>query len=239
MSQRESTNKISIRYRFTLGDGTREVFDLRLDPENFTLISEPPEVIPEWAQLDTHQCGHCPFSTAEHNYCHVAVNLIEIVNRFERLASYARLFVEVMTFERNYSKRTSAQRGISSLMGVMIGASRCPYTDFFKPMVRFHLPFATPEDTIWRATSTYMLAQYFMNREGRPVDFEMKGLNRMYKDIQKMNISLARRLRDACEMDSTVNAVIILDVFARSLPSVIDHSLDKLRPVFEPVLRRW
>ena len=29
-----------------------------------------------------------------------------------------------------------------------------------KPMVRFHLPFATVEETVFRSVSTYLLSQY-------------------------------------------------------------------------------
>ena len=163
---------------------------------------------------------------------------MELVKRFARLSSYDRMFVEVVTDVRIYRKKTSAQRGISSLMGLLIATSDCPLTDFFKPMARFHLPFATGEETIWRATSTYMLAQYFLGKQDGCTDLDMKGLNLIYHNIQKLNSALARRLRGACARDSTINAIIILDAFAQSLPFMIESSLEKIEPFIRPVLKQ-
>jgi hypothetical protein len=219
-------------YRFTLEDGRQEEFSLRLDPGTLTLLGDDPPELPDWSRLSFHRCRECP--SGKEPFCAVAVNLVDLVHRFRRLASYDVLFVEVETPERVYYKKTSAQRGISSLMGLLIAASDCPLTDFFKPMARFHLPFASREETIWRATSTYMLAQYFERRDGRSVDFDLVGLHRIYSDIQDLNIALARRLRAACEQDTPVNAVIILDAFAKSLPLVISSSLEKIRYAFRP-----
>ena len=226
---------LSILYRYTLSDGMQEEFDLRLHPETLTLIHPRPPELPAWTRLGFHQCPHCPLGGETHAWCPVGMNLIDIVARFERLASYNELFVEVITDERIFYKKTSAQRGISSLMGLMIAASECPFTDFFKPMARFHLPFATSEETIWRATSTYMLSQYFLRRQGQPVDFSFRGLNKIYGDIQTLNVAIAKRLRAACEEDSTVNAIIILDALAKSIPPVIEKSLEKIRYMFNPI----
>ncbi|GBC60345.1 hypothetical protein DENIS_1296 [Desulfonema ishimotonii] len=230
---------LSILYRFTLSNGLQEDFDLHIDPKHLTLMRPKMEMPPAWCRLDFHQCPNCPRAEDNHPFCDVSLNLVDIVKRFERLVSYDELFVEVITEERIYYKKTSAQRGISSLMGLTIAASDCPLTDFFKPMARFHLPFASSEETIWRATSSYMLSQYFLRRKGRDVDFELRHLNRVYSDIQKLNLAIVKRLRAACEKDSAVNAVIILDAFAKSLPPVIEKSLEKLRYIFDPVLRHY
>jgi len=230
---------VSIRYRFTMPNAMLEEFHVILDPVTMVFAGEPPPNPPEWAGLSFHQCANCPFSEKEEKYCSVALNLTDIVRRFEQLTSHDEVFVEVITPERIFYKKTSAQRGISSLMGLMIASSKCPLTDFFKPMAHFHLPFATAEETIWRAISTWLVSRYFLRKQGNSGEFDLQGLNRIYSDIQKLNIAIARRLRAACEEDSTVNAIIILDVFAKSLPTVIEKSLEKIRPVFEPVLRHY
>jgi len=227
---------VSIQYRFTMPNAMIEEFHVILDPVTMFFAGNPTANPPEWARLPFHQCANCPFSEKEEKYCSVALNLTDIVRRFEQLTSHDEVFVEVITQERIFYKKTSAQRGISSLMGLMIAGSKCPLTDFFKPMARFHLPFATADETIWRAASTWLISQYFLRKQGQSPDFDLQGLNRIYSDIQKLNLSIARRLRAACEEDSTVNAIIILDVFAKSLPTVIDKSLEKIRPVFEPIL---
>lgn len=235
---RYAMTPLSITYRFTLADGSQENFDLRIDPRTVTLILDTTDVPPAWTRLGFHQCHNCPMSEAREPFCSVAMNLVDLVDRFARLSSFDQLFVEVITDARIYYKMTSAQRGISSLMGLLIAASRCPNTDFFKPMARFHLPFSTNEETIWRAASTFMMAQFFRHRESGPADFDMAGLQRIYEDIQRLNVAIAKRLRAACAKDSTINAIIILDAFAQSLPFIIDESLEELRPMMEHVLRR-
>jgi hypothetical protein len=37
-----------------------------------------------------------------------------------------------------------------------------------KPMARFHLPLASEEETIYRATTMYLLAQYFLREVRSP-----------------------------------------------------------------------
>lgn len=49
-----------------------------------------------------------------------------------------------------------------------------------------------------------------------------------------MNIATAGRLRSATESDSTVNAIILLDTFAQSLPIVMDTALDEIKKMYAP-----
>jgi hypothetical protein len=44
-----------------------------------------------------------------------------------------------------------------------VATSGCRYTAYFKPMARFHLPFANEEETAYRAISMYLLSQRFLN----------------------------------------------------------------------------
>ena len=50
----------------------------------------------------------------------------------------------------------------------------------------------------------------------------------------RVNAGLAERLREATHEDSTLNAVVLLDVFAKTLPMVIEESLEELRHLFAP-----
>jgi hypothetical protein len=230
---------LAVFYRFTLPNLLSEEFELRIHPKTLILISPIPDNPPDWARLGFHQCSNCPLSEKKTRFCPVAVNLTEIVRHFERLTSHDEIFVEVITEERIYYKKTSAQRGISSLMGLMIAVSSCPVTDFFKPMARFHLPFSSEEETAWRAVSTYLISRYFLEKEQVCVNFDLSELRAVYSRIQKLNTAIAKRLRAACEEDSTVNAIIILDVFAKSLPQTIEKSLLSLKSLFEPILRGY
>lgn len=229
---------MNIRYSFTLKDGSQEVFDLQLDPVSLELIENTPKELPSWAKLDFHQCPHCPLSTQTHPYCPLAANLVSIVTHFEPLLSYDQVYVEVATAERLISQDTSVQTGISALMGLVIATSGCPHTAFFRPMARFHLPLASEEETIYRATSMYLLAQYFLKKEGFQADLELQGLTEIYERIHAVNTAIAERLRAASEKDSALNAIVLLDMYALAVPLVIEDSLEEIRHLFRPYFTR-
>jgi len=227
---------VSIRYCFTLKDGSQEIFDLRLDETTLELQGNRPENPPSWADLNFHQCPHCPLTLDTHPRCPLAENLVNIVEPFDRLLSYDQVHVDVTTEERLISQDTTAEEGISSLMGLVIATSGCPHSAFFKPMARFHLPLPNPAETIYRAASMYLLAQYFIKQAGRDADLELKGLSEIYRNIQIVNASTAKRLRLATETDSSLNAIVLLDMFAKTLSHAIDASLQEIRYLFEPFL---
>ncbi|MBT8359221.1 MAG: hypothetical protein HKO79_13440 [Desulfobacterales bacterium] len=229
---------INIGYTFTLPDKTKEIFDLRLDAKTLKLQSGIMENLPSWTRLDFHQCPHCPLNIDLYPDCPLSVNLVSIVERLGVLISFDKIHVEVSTKERTVSRSTTAQQGISSLMGLVIAISECPHTDFLKPMARFHLPFADEEETIWRATSTYLLAQYFLILRGHRIDLELEGLTRIYHNIEKLNFSIVKRLRTAGKKDSTINALVHLDVFAKYIKPGVEESLDKIRHIFTPFLHK-
>jgi len=227
---------LEIQYRFQLEDGQEEVFQFHLDPIDLETDPSCSGELPEWTRLEFHQCVNCPLELKPNARCPAAVNMVRLVSRFAALLSHDCTSVIVSTFERVIRTETTIQRGICSLMGLLMATSRCPMTRFFKPMARFHLPFASTQETIWRATSTYLLAQYFKQQEGGDPDLIFAGLSRIYNDIQMVNISFAKRLRSACNNDSMVNAIILLDMFAQSMPSAIDESLEEIRHLFVPYL---
>ena len=227
---------IPIQYIFTLADGSQEIFDLRLDDRTLDLLNEIPSELPSWTRLDFHQCPHCPLTVTGHPRCPLAIRLVNIVKGFHHLSSYDPIHVEVVTAERRVLLSTTAQRAIGSLMGLIIAVSGCPHTTFFRPMARFHLPLASEDETVFRATSTYLLAQYFLNNQGEKPDFELKGLKKIYANMQIINTTIAQRLRAATETDSSVNAIILLDLYAKAMPYVIREALEEIRRLFVPFL---
>ena len=94
------------------------------------------------------------------------------------------------------------------------------------------LPLSTEEETIYRAASMYLLDQYFKVSEGKSADMTLSGLTEIYKELQVVNRSLAQRLREASDSDATVNAVVLLDLIAKSLPYSITDSLQDIRYLF-------
>ena len=229
-------DNVVIEYRFRLSDDTIEEFRVELDPVELNLLTAIPENPPSWTELGFHQCPNCSLETKNHRYCPLALSILDIVEHFDHVLSYDMIHLEVQAADRHISQQTSAQQGLSSLMGLLIAASGCPHTDFFKPMARFHLPLAGRDETVYRAVSTYLLAQYFIQREGGEADFQLEGLKRIYDNIQIVNYSVARRLRAASEADSPVNAIVILDSYAKAVPFLIDDSLDYIRYLFDPFI---
>ena len=232
----KDVKSVTIRYCFTLADQSQEVFDLQLDPETLELINNRPEAPPSWTSLDFHQCPHCPLTQDTHPHCPLAASLADIVGSFNRVLSCEAVHVDVTTEDRLISQDTSAQTGISSVMGLVIATSGCPHSAFFRPMARFHLPLAKKQETIYRATSMYLLAQYFLRQDGYGADLELEGLKTIYSNIHVVNTSIAERLRASTERDSAVNAIVLLDMFALVLPRVIEKSLDGIRYLFAPFL---
>ncbi len=225
---------IAIQYNFTLADGTKENFDLKLNDNTLELVDFAPEYLPDWTKLDFHQCKHCPFDSGSTPFCPVAKNLVPIVTLFEKLLSYDEIFVEIVTKERSISHDTTAQRAISALMGLVMATSGCPHTAFFKPMARFHLPLASEKETLYRATSMYLLAQYFLSKEGEEFDLDLGGLREIYENIQKVNMTISERIRSSSVADSSVNAIVLLDMYAKAVPYVIKDHLEDIRYLFAP-----
>jgi len=183
-----------------------------------------------------HQCSHCPLTVDTHPHCPLAASLVNIVGPFDRILSCDEVHVEVTSEERLSSQDTTAQIGISSVMGLVIATSGCPHAAFFRPMARFHLPLAGKEETIYRATSMYLVAQYFLKQDGKNADIELEGLTKIYHNIHIVNKSTAKRLRASSERDSAVNAIVLLDMYALILPHVIKKSLEEIRYLFGPFL---
>ncbi len=223
-------------YRFDAEDGTSATFEVALDPETL-LMPEPEGDLPDWTLLEYQQCPHCPFTPEERRHCPAASHLPGLVEPFNHLASHARARVEVTTAERTFVKDASIQQGIGSLMGLIMATSGCPHLAFFRPMARFHLPFSTQDETIFRATSVYLLADHFRTRntEDEP-DRDLAGLTEAYRRVHTLNRAMADRLRVAARADSSLNALVHLDMFALMLPIQARRQLPAIMKYFEGIL---
>lgn len=56
------------------------------------------------------------------------------------------------------------------------------------------------------------------------------------QNIQIVNSSTIDRLRGASKADSSANAIIILDMYARITPYVIEDALEDIRYLFAPYM---
>ena len=221
-----------IRYRFIFPKGLEEIIEVKIDKQTMESLPENAGNPPDWCKLDFHQCPNCPLRTDTHPYCPLATRLVKLMATCHNALSYDEVEMEVTTPERTVSKSTTAQRAVSSLMGLIMATSGCPHMEFLKPMARFHLPLATEEETIFRVVSTYLLAQYFRHQHALSTDLELVNLKKIYAQIRIVNVAMASRLRTVSVEDSAVNAVILLDIFAKIVPYLVEDSLEEIRYLF-------
>jgi hypothetical protein len=221
------------RIHYTLrfpGGGSLE-FPLEFTRADFTLVVSERST-PEWTLLERHQCEHCPLDPASSPRCPLAVAILDVVEATDQLVSHDTAEVRVVFETRTLSATVPAADALRSLMGLLIPTSGCPHTAFFRPMARFHLPFSDQDETLYRVTSMYALAQRIRGARGLEVDPGYDGLADVYADINLVNEHVVERLREAADKDSTRNAVTLLDVFAQLVPMQLDEPLDEELPFF-------
>ena len=224
-------------YKFEFDDGRTETFHIGLDAERLNPLDPLPVKLPAWTKLEFKQCPHCPLHPIEASHCPLAARLVDMVDRMADVVSYNEVDVTVTIDERTITRSATAQEGISSLMGIITATSGCPHTEFFKPMARFHLPFASSDETFYRAASMYMLGQYYRWQRDLAVDLELVGLKRFYEQVAIVNKGMAERIRAEKREDGTVNAIVLLDMFVKSMPHTVEETLMELMPLFLPYLR--
>lgn len=234
---KEIPKHITYHYIFESNDKPRKEFMVKLDGISLNRIERTRTRLPEWTRLKYKQCSNCPLNPSKVAFCPVATGLIDIIDLFKDTISHEKGKVTVITEGRTVSKETAIQEGVSSLVGIYMVSSGCPIMEKLKPMVRYHLPFATINETIYRSTSMYLLGQYFVKKEGKQPDYELKGLIDIYKEIAKLNLDMSHRIRAASNEDASVNALVILDIFAKILPFSIEDTLAKLEFLFAPYLK--
>ncbi len=223
---------ITYQYRFRFQSGREERFDIQLNGSTLEPCEPVPGNPPEWARLENHKCGHCTIDPLEVFFCPLALRLVPLVERMGDVISFDNVDVTVALDDRTITRSATAQEGISSLMGIITATSGCPHTVFFKPMARFHLPFANTEETFYRAASMYMLGQYYRWQAGKSVDMELEGLLHFYSQVALVNKGIAERLRAERREDGAVNAIVLLDMFVKSMPVQITETLTELKPLF-------
>ncbi len=223
---------LEIHYRYYFRDGRGEEFAVLLDTDTLTWIGEKPFNPPHWTKLEHEQCTNCPFTPEKTPYCPIAINMFHIVERFKEFFSYEDVDVTVTTEERIYRKQTSLQQGLSSLIGIIMVSSGCPRMEKLKPMVRFHLPFASLEETVYRTVAMYLVSQYYLNKSGVSPDLELTGLEELYGAVGEVNTCFANRLREAAKKDANLNALVNLHCFAEMVPLSAEEMLEQIKGHF-------
>jgi hypothetical protein len=228
---------IKIVYDFRLSSGAEKKFTVLLDRKNLAFKQERTEEPPDWARLDFHQCSNCPLNTTLTKYCPIAANLGGIAQEFRELTGSDKASVTVIVKERAYFKAGSLQEGLSPLLGIAMTTSGCPIMEPLKPMVRYHLPFASLDETVFRMTSMFLMAQFIRNRAGKKPEWTLEGLSRIYGEVKKLNRDFGQRMRAAARSDANVHALVKLNVFAVMLPLETEKMLKEITPYFSSYLK--
>lgn len=228
-----SEQNLRFLYELQFTDGKLIEFPIVIDKLSCTVIPEA-EIMPQgWAALEYQQCSNCTLNKATSPFCPVAVNLTPMLRLCSSLDSYQTVRLKVVTAERTISGDTTVQRALSSILGLIMATSPCPHTEFLKPMARFHLPLASEDETIYRTTSMYLLAQYFRRKDGLDFSLELDQLAAIYQNLQILNKALAKRLKAVVTEDATVNAVVLLDLLSKAVTWSIEDGLDEIRCLFK------
>lgn len=225
---------IEFKYLFIFNDGKRLSSHIKLDKRSLKLIPKLDSLKPSrWTKLESNKCQNCPLNSDDHPECPLALNLSTVVPQFSDMHSFDEVHVVVESNDRTFSRDTDLQTALSAMLGILMVTSDCPNMASLRPMVRFHLPFATIEETVFRSVSTYLLGQYFKHKNGEKADWDLNGLVDNYNTIQTVNYGMASRMRSIVDKDANLNALVVLDVFAKELPFSIKKSLEMLEYLFK------
>jgi hypothetical protein len=226
-------NYFWIEYRFDF-EGKRTDLEFLVLLNRTNLIALPPEDSNEheWTLLDFNKCSFCPLSSHEVRNCPIAFNLSGLAQKFSEMVSYDQALITVNVEERTYLKRDTIQQGARSLLGIYMASSGCPYMEILKPMVRFHLPFASLEESIYRHVTSYLLNQYFDYLNGKRPDIDLEELRREQDHVDQVNRGIIKRLQGISRNDANRNALVILNTLGTMVKMGIEEKLEQLKYLF-------
>jgi hypothetical protein len=224
------TLDLLIRYRFDLPDGSNKHVDLKFAAADFRLSNPTPIDPPFWTELKFSQCANCPLSTNEYAHCPAALHMAPAVESLKALVSFDVVGVTVTQAERKVHAETTAQQAMSSVLGLIMATSGCPWTDRLRPMARFHLPFASEAETVYRSVCMFLLARELVG-VGDAHGFAQ--LTDLYENLHVVNRDMSRRLGAATRTDPARNAMALLDSYTTLLPAALESSLQELKPLFD------
>ncbi len=226
---------LTLEYQFRLAGGGIKEFRIRLREPELQLVDDTRGALPDWTRLEHHQCTNCPLSKDLHPHCPVAAGMAGVIEAFRDCLSTERAEIVIRGESREYRREASLQYGVSSLMGLHMVTSGCPIMDKLRPMVRTHLPFASIDETTYRLTSMYLLAQFFVQQHGGEGDWELRRLVDLCDAVGQVNQGFSRRLLSINPRDASLNGLASLDCFTMSTAFAVDRErLSELEAVFRP-----
>ncbi len=190
----------------------------------------PPTDPPFWTELGFSKCANCPLDAAATTHCPAALQMAGAVEQLKALVSFDTVAVTVVQTERTMHAETTAQQAMSSVLGLIMATAGCPWTDHLRPMARFHLPFASEAETVYRSICMFLLAREISGSRAARGFVELEEL---YRNLHVVNRDMSRRLGAATRTDPARNAMALLDSYTTLLPAALECSFDELKPLFD------
>lgn len=227
--QMEETTRV-YTYTFAFPDRAAISFTVSLNSISH-YINTCPMVPPEWCRLLSHQCEPCTLAADQNPFCPVALNIAELVTAFKDIVSYAPCNVSCSSLQRTVTKDSTVQEGLASILGLLMATSGCPVMDFFRPMARFHLPFSTVDESLFRIVSMYLLRQYYLQPTHGQKN-PLRDIKSHYAQVKLVNAGMLKRILNISALDADKNAIVTLSSLAQILEMEVDTNLESLQNIF-------
>jgi hypothetical protein len=216
----------TIRYTLTFEDASSVTCAIDTERDAGT---QDTRSAPAWTRLEHHQCSHCPLSAAQHSHCPAAVDIAEVVARFQDVPSHKAVHVRADMLERSHSRQTDLQTALHSVLGLMMATGGCPVLSRMKGPARLHMPFATVDETLFRMVGAHFIGQYLQARQGAEPDWSLRSLAELYEAVQTVNRHLKMRLDAMAGSDAHLNAIVSLMSMSMLVSFSLDHELANMQ----------
>ncbi len=217
---------MEVKYLFKFDEDNG--FSFKVDP----LRKKEKNKTPDWVDLDYCKCENCPLKKEEYPDCPIAEDFYLLIEKIKDKISFTCAKVTVQTKHRVYYKKTDLQSGVFSLMGLIMATSACPHFKFLRPLAKYHLPFSSIEETLFRSSSLYLLEQHMNELKGKEYSYSLDGLRERYNKLEIVNKGLAKRIRKVSTGDAGRNAIVALNVFAQMFESQFENDFSILAESF-------
>ena len=220
-----------ITYKFIFEDNRESKFTVNLDRnETEPTLDNSPDV--EWTNLSFKKCSNCTLNEQKVKKCPPAVDVQHAMSEFHSVLSTEMVQTYVETENRTYFKKCDAQTALKALVGLIMATSSCPILKEMKGMAYYHLPFASINETAFRAISTYLLKQYFISKHGESPDWHLERLPTYYEQIQIVNDCFFERIKVASKADANLNVIVSFSSQSQLLSLAFDEYLEILEKQF-------
>ena len=224
----ENAFQVNIKYLLEFEDKNTKEFETNLDLTSTEVKYYTSEEF-SWTKLDFHKCAHCTLSSEKFKHCPAAVSIADIIEYFSKHPDYQEAKCTVIYPEKIVVVEKPVSDILSCLMGLRLATSLCPLLSELKMMARFHEPFASPFYTVYRATSMYLLKEYFISQDSKKNDFSFKGLKELYNKLSISNLRMQERLKGFPGHKCQPCSMNLLSVLTVTMTLLLDEHLSVLK----------